>query len=207
MRIQVPTSDAQLLALLRIAGPLTISELVYAMEVTATAVRQRFPRLLGQKAIQRETVCYGRGRPRGFYRLTEEGLRRTSSTFTDVASTLWKEIRQSSDPKLRRETLRRFARVLASGDADKIRGKTPAERKKSLAKLLKEQQIPVSVEKGGRHRITLEQTKVVSQMIKAIGGFGRLYEMLSIIKQVGGVTRLKDWLDTMEVDEPDDRKL
>ena len=49
MSRQIPTSDAQLLDLLRIAGPLSVSELAHAMEVTATAVRQRLPRLLGQK--------------------------------------------------------------------------------------------------------------------------------------------------------------
>ena len=51
MSRQVPTSDAQLLDLLRIAGPLSVSELTHAMEVTATAVRQRLARILGQKAI------------------------------------------------------------------------------------------------------------------------------------------------------------
>ena len=204
MSIQAPTSDAQLLDLLRVAGPLSILELAHAMEVTATAVRQRVVRLLRQKAIQRKVSRYGRGRPRHLYELTEKGLRQIDSPFTEVALTVWEEIRQSSDPELRRDTLRRIARAWLSGDADRIQGKTPAQRKKSLVKLLKERQIPVSVEKGGRRRITLEQTKVVSQMIKAIGGFGRLYEMLSIIRQVGGVTRLKDWLDTMEVDKSDD---
>ena len=44
-------------------------------------------------------------------------------------------------------------------------------------------------------------------MIKAIGGFDRLREMLAVIKQVGGVKKLKDSLDTMAVDEPDDGTL
>ena len=139
MSIQVPTSDAQLLDLLRIAGPMSVRELAHAMEVTATAVRQRLVRLLAQKAIQREVTRHGRGRPKHLYRLTEEGLRRTGSTFTDVGSTLWEEIRQSNDPELRRDTLRRIARAWLSGDADKIRGKTPAQRMKSLAKLLNQQ--------------------------------------------------------------------
>jgi predicted ArsR family transcriptional regulator len=176
------------------------------MEVTATAVRQRLARLLGENAIQREVVCYGRGRPRGLYRLTEEGLRRTDSPFTAAALVFWEESRQLNDPELRRDTLRRIAR--ASGYADQIQGKTPVERKKSLAKLLKQQQIPAPPEAPAKpsSRITLEQLKAVSQMIKAIGGFDRLREMLAVIKEVGGVTKLKDWLDTMEVDEPDDGK-
>ena len=141
------------------------------------------------------------------------GLRQTDSKFTDLASTLWKEICQSSDPELLPDTLRRMARVLASGDADQIQGKTPAQRMKSLAKLLNQQQIPanepavpealVTPSRG----ITPERLKAVSQMIKTIGGFGRLREILVVIKEVGGVTKLKDWLDTMEMDEPDDVKL
>lgn len=55
--------------------------------------------------------------------------------------------------------------------------------------------------------ITPEQIEAVSQMIKAIGGFDRLREMLAVIKQVGGVKKLKDSLDTMAVDEPDDGTL
>jgi predicted ArsR family transcriptional regulator len=115
------------------------------MEVTATAVRQRLVRLLGQTAIQREATRHGRGRPRHRYWLTEKGLRLTGSNFTDLAVTLWQEIRQSSDPELRRETLRRIARALASGYADQIQGETPTERMESLAKLLQQRQIPVSV--------------------------------------------------------------
>ena len=44
-------------------------------------------------------------------------------------------------------------------------------------------------------------------MIKTIGGFDRLREILAVIKELGGVTKLKDWLDTTEADEPDDVKL
>ena len=82
MGVQVPRGDAELLDLLRIAGPLSTSELAYAMEVTLTAVRQRLPRLLSQKAIQRRVTRHGRGRPRHLYSLTEVDLRRTGSTFT-----------------------------------------------------------------------------------------------------------------------------
>jgi DeoR family transcriptional regulator, suf operon transcriptional repressor len=42
--------------------------------------------------------------------------------------------------------LRRIARALADGYADQIRGETPEERMNSLAELLAERRIPVSVE-------------------------------------------------------------
>jgi predicted ArsR family transcriptional regulator len=198
MSLEVPTSDAELLALLRIAGPLSVRELADAMEVTATAVRQRLVRLLGEKAIQREVVRHGRGRPRHRYSLTEESLRRTDSPFTEVASTFWEKTRQSSDPALRRDTLRRIARVLMSYYAGQIQGEAAAREMKSLAKRLDQQQGTVAPESPAKPRkgITPERLKAVSQMIKAMGGFDCLREMLAVIKEVGGVTRLKELLES-----------
>jgi DeoR family transcriptional regulator, suf operon transcriptional repressor len=151
MSTQVPTSDSGLLDLLRITGPLGVLELADAMEVTPTAVRQRLTRLLGQDAIQRETVRNGRrrGRPKHRYWLTEKGLRLTGSNFTDLAVTLWQEVCHVADEKVRRETLRRIARALASGYANQIQGNTPAERMQSLAALLGQRQIPATVEDCG----------------------------------------------------------
>jgi predicted ArsR family transcriptional regulator len=148
MSVQTPTSDAGLLDLLRITGPLGVSELADAMEVTPTAVRQRLVRLLSQQSIQREATRHGRGRPKHRYWLTEKGVRLTGSNFTDLAMTLWREIRQQNDPELRRETLRRIARALALGYADQIKGDTPAERMNSLAELLAQRRIPVSIEQS-----------------------------------------------------------
>jgi DeoR family transcriptional regulator, suf operon transcriptional repressor len=156
MSVLAPTSDSGLLDLLRIAGPLGVSELADAMEVTPTAVRQRLVRLLSQNAIQREATRHGRGRPKHRYWLTEKGLSLTGSNFTDLAVTLWHEIRDSSDPQLRRETLRRIARALAAGYVDQIRGDTPEERMHSLAELLAARRIPVSVEQSGRGTVLTE---------------------------------------------------
>lgn len=156
MSTQVPTSDSGLLDLLRIAGPLGVSELADAMEVTPTAVRQRLTRLMSQEAIQREATRRGRGRPRHRYWLTEKGLRQTGSNFTDLAITLWQEIRESGDPELRRDTMRRIARALATGYAQQIEGATPEERMRSLAELLSQRRIPVSVEGAGQEAVLTE---------------------------------------------------
>jgi uncharacterized Zn finger protein (UPF0148 family) len=51
--------------------------------------------------------------------------------------------------------------------------------------------------------ITLEQIKMVGQMVKTIGGFRRLHEMLGVIKEVGGLKKFKDLLDAMAVGETD----
>ena len=156
MSVQVPTSDSGLLDLLRITGPLGVSDLADAMEVTPTAVRQRLTRLMGQNSIQREATRNGRGRPRHRYWLTEKGLSLTGSNFTDLAVTLWREIRNTADPALQRDTLRRIARALAISYADKIEGVTPEQRMRSLAALLTERRIPVSVEKTDQGAVLTE---------------------------------------------------
>ena len=47
--------------------------------------------------------------------------------------------------------------------------------------------------------VTIDQIKAVSRMVKTTGGFGRLQEMLGLIKEVGGVKKFKDLLEAMEV--------
>ena len=147
MSIENPNTDADLLDLLRIGGPLRVTEMANAMEVTATAVRQRLVRMMAQGFIQREAVRTGRGRPRHQYWLTEKGLRLTGSNFTDLAFALWREVR-SLNGDLRGEMLRRIAKALATGYASQIHGQTSGERLRSLRDLLAQRRIPVSVEES-----------------------------------------------------------
>jgi len=92
MSIGAPTSDSDLLDLLRVAGPLGVSDMADATEVTATAVRQRLIRLMAKGIIDRDAIRAGRGRPKHLYRLTDKGLRLTGSNFADLALVLWHEI-------------------------------------------------------------------------------------------------------------------
>jgi DeoR family suf operon transcriptional repressor len=154
MSIQSPHSDADVLDLLRIAGPLQVSDMADALDVTPTAVRQRLSRLMAKGMIQREAVRTGRGRPHHQYWLTESGMRLTGSNFTDLATAMWGEIRAIEDEQLRRGLLRRVAQALAAGYAGQIKGQSPAERMESLRELLAQRRIPVSIE-NGTHRPTL----------------------------------------------------
>jgi len=54
--------------------------------------------------------------------------------------------------------------------------------------------------------ITLEQIKAVGQMVRTIGGFRRLHEMLGVIKEVGGLRKFKDLLEAMEVTDSGEAK-
>jgi len=148
MSIQSPSSDAEFLDLLRTTGPLSVSDLADAMEVTPTAVRQRLTRLISREIIQREALRNGRGRPKHRYWLTDKGMRMTGSNFTDLAMVLWKEVRALENPELRREMLRRIAQSLAKGYANQVSGQTPTERLQSVAEILAQRRIPATVDES-----------------------------------------------------------
>src|SRR6187397_688954 len=124
MPAQVESSDVALLDLLRKHGSLSVAQLKAAMNVTATAVRQRLVRLLTRGDIERRTERISRGRPVHRYGLTEKGRRRAGANFADLAIALWQEIREIKDPGVRRGLLERLSRRLAAQYASQIEGET-----------------------------------------------------------------------------------
>ena len=148
MPAETYASDVGLLDLLRKSGPSSVAQLAAAMEVTATAVRQRLTRLLAQGDIERSTEHASRGRPVHRYALTDKGRRRAGANFADLAIALWEEIREIKDPEVRRGLLGRISGRMASLYAPQIRGSTLDERMESLAELFRERQIPFDVERS-----------------------------------------------------------
>lgn len=146
MSTVAPTSDADLMDLLRSTGALGVTEMANAIEVTPTAIRQRLTRLMAQGLIEREAVRAGRGRPKHRYQLTHKGLRLSGTNFTDLALALWREIGAIPNLNERRILLERVVQALACGYAREIRGKTTVERMRSLSALLSERRVPFSVE-------------------------------------------------------------
>lgn len=139
------TSDDQLLDLLRSRGPMSVSEVAEATSVTATAVRQRLSRLMGQGLIERSATKAGRGRPSHHYSLTEKARRQAGSNFTDLALALWQEIRAIKDPEVRRGLLQRIATSMAHLYGSKVQGSDVAQRMKSLQELFDVRGVPVQV--------------------------------------------------------------
>jgi len=142
------TSDQTLLDLLRSRGPMNIAELRSAMNVTATAVRQRLVRLLGRGDIERQTQRLSRGRPAHRYGLTEQGRRRSGSNFADLAMALWHEVREIKDNEVRRGLLQRLSGRLAAVYDDEIRGSSLDERMESVANIFRQRQIPFEVDRS-----------------------------------------------------------
>lgn len=139
-------ADVAILDLLRKHESLTVSDLADALEVTATAVRQRLGRLMAHGYLQRTASRAGRGRPSHQYALTGKGRRKTGANFADLAIALWMELRSIKDPEVRRGLLQRLSRRLAEMYADQIEGDSLPERMESLTRLLGQRQVPFAVE-------------------------------------------------------------
>jgi predicted ArsR family transcriptional regulator len=147
-------NDEALLDLLRRRGPLGIAELSQALSVTATAVRQRLGRIVGQGLVEREALRAGRGRPSYRYRLSEKGYRRSGNNFAELAAALWEEVRQIRDLEVRRGLLRRLvARMRGSMldglQGDGLQGNDAQERMSSLAGALEERGVAAEVRAVG----------------------------------------------------------
>lgn len=146
MSAETLPSDSTLLDLLRRNSSLSIGELADALEVTATAVRQRLNRLMGQGLVQRSLVRAGRGRPSHAYELTGLGRKQAGSNFSDLAIVLWQELREVKDLEVRRGLLERLCRRLAERYSDQVKGESVGERMASLAELFQQRRIPLEVE-------------------------------------------------------------
>lgn len=146
------TSDPQFLDLLRKHRAMSVSQLIAATGVTATAVRQRLNRLLRDGLIEREKAATSRGRPSHKYQLTEKGRRCAGANFTDLAVALWQEIREIKDREIQRGLLQRLSKRMAESYAEQIRGSSLDERMESLAQLFTARQIPFEVEKASENR-------------------------------------------------------
>lgn len=127
-----------------------IEELVEALGVTATAVRQRIDRLLEGGLIDREKQVHGRGRPTYRYRLTVAGYRHCGADSTDIAEAMWREILAVPDQQVRSSLLsgiaarlgREFAAVLSERDDGK---QSLNERLRHLSQLLADRHISAEV--------------------------------------------------------------
>ncbi|MCE9545229.1 MAG: MarR family transcriptional regulator [Planctomycetia bacterium] len=152
----IESSDAAVLDLMRRnSDGLGVTELAVAMGVTATAVRQRLNRLIGQGLLEKAVVRGaegrgGRGRPSHRYRLTALGRRAGGTNFGDLAIAMWKEIRAVKDPEVRRGLLGRLSDAMADMYGGQAAGTTPGERMHSVAAMFQERKVPFSVDSSGK---------------------------------------------------------
>lgn len=140
-------SDVGLMELLRERRDWSIADLSSAMEVTATAVRQRLNRLMAQGYVQRQSARAGRGRPSHSYSLTAKGRRHAGTNYADLAGVLWQEVRSIADPVVRRGLLQRIAGRMATMYGERLEGEDVAARMEAVATLFADRRVPMVVER------------------------------------------------------------
>lgn len=157
----VESSDVAILDMLRRVDGLTVPQLSEAMGVTATAVRQRLTRLMGQGLVDRHVQRAeesSRGRPSHEYSLTEQGRRKTGANFADLAIALWREIRNIKDIDVRRGLIERLAKTMAEMYGDRVDGGSVEERMQAVRSLFAERGVSFSVDSGSELPILTAET-------------------------------------------------
>ena len=123
--------------------------MVERLGVTATAVRQRISRLLASELINRVEKSVGRGRPSHHYQLTEKGKQTAGNNLSDLALVLWEEILKIEDPATKQKLIAGVITRLKSKYEKSVEGESVKDRFASMAELLGERKIPLSVDQSG----------------------------------------------------------
>ena len=142
--------DRLLIDYLRKHCSASIADLERVFGVTATAVRQRLNRLMGQGVVRRETRRQGRGRPGHCYLLTEKGIRLAGDNYADLAGVLWEEIREIKNQEVRVGLLRRLSAKFAARYRGEIDGQNAGERMAGIAALMADRGVPFEVDQSGQ---------------------------------------------------------
>ncbi len=143
-------SDRSLLELLGRQGGMSVAELIEALGVTATAVRQRLDRLTAAKLIDRVEVrsdAGSRGRPAHQYVLTGLGRESLGNNLNDLARAIWSELRAVKDENTRAQIIEGVSRRMAELYQARISGATVEERMESLAACLNANDVMVSLKR------------------------------------------------------------
>jgi predicted ArsR family transcriptional regulator len=146
------SSDRALLDLIRRCGPLTVTEMATSLGVTATAVRNRLARLLGDGLVERQAEHGGRGRPRHAYQVSKLARKTLGQNYADLALALWEEMMTTvADRKLRRLLFTRVTDRLAEIYRGQMSGQEWEGRLIQLTNLLHDRGVEVEVarENGG----------------------------------------------------------
>ena len=144
----MPTTDREVIDVLRRSGAVSVHRLVEELKVTATAVRQRLSRLMAGGMVARKLVREGRGRPAHHYELTDKGVAAAGTNHDDLVTALWDELRAIKDPAVRSGLLQRIAQRLAAQGGE-LPGGTLAEKMDQIVAVMGDRDVPFEVDRSG----------------------------------------------------------
>ena len=135
--------------------------------------------------------------------------KKASVTKTQAVAEYLKAHRKAMSSEIA-EALTKEGISITASHAANIKSKLKRLRRARRAKARKSEEVaaaasaPAAEAKPSKigDMITLDQIKKVAQTVKTIGGFEPLHDMLSVIKEVGGLRKFKDLLEAMSLTEP-----
>lgn len=149
-------ADRQMLEIIRRVEAATVQKLVAETGVTANAVRQRLQRMMADGLIRRALVRHGRGRPHHIYELTEAAERLLGDNYADLATTLWREIKNIEDAAVRRALTRRVCDALVAQYGGEVHGETLDQRLNGLKRVFSDRGIELEIDHNGQLPIIRE---------------------------------------------------
>jgi predicted ArsR family transcriptional regulator len=137
-------------------GPLTIRQLVDAVGVTTTAIREQVVRLTEEGWLIRSQQHGAVGRPADVYALSRRAMRLFGGRADGLARVLVETIIEELGPARGREVLRAASHRLADRVEPGLRGESTADRLRQLEAALRETGDIVEADmSGGRMRLTV----------------------------------------------------
>ena len=91
----------------------------------------------------------GRGRPSFRYTLSRKGEQAAGTNYSELAKTLWDEIRAIDEPDIRRGLLKTDCRSPSAQFNDLLEGETLTERMESMASLMESRGMPCDFDGSG----------------------------------------------------------
>ena len=123
-------------------GACSMKEMVSALGVTRTAVRQPLATLMAQGLVTSGSVRDGRGRPPLMYQLSDKARKLASPGLENLALVMLEEVLEPDAQAHGVPPSKRLSRHLGQHYTTHLDGKTPAERLDQLRKWLDQHDIP-----------------------------------------------------------------
>lgn len=67
--------------------------------------------------------------------------------------------------------------------------------------------VAAPAQKSNGDMVTLDQIRAVNQAIRAVGGAGRLNDLLGLIKEIGGLKKFANLVEAISIPEADESKV
>ncbi|GIP26043.1 DeoR family transcriptional regulator [Paenibacillus sp. J23TS9] len=165
-QLDISTRD-KILQLLKTKGELSAKEITEFIGITSMAVRRHINTLEKDGLIESKTIRQPMGRPTAIYHLTEQAETFFPNKYHALTLDLLGELELDAGSDMVDRLFDRRGESLQKNHAEKMHGKSFAEKVEALAEIQNENGYMVELEKNSEHEYTLmEYNCPISQIAK-----------------------------------------